>query len=57
MRSSGFAQVHLQWFAAPDVEGTEPPGERRRSAAREAGMVARSAELPAALALDRKSVV
>lgn len=51
MRSSGFAQVHLQWFAAPDVERTEPPGERRRRAAREAGMVARSAELPAALAL------
>lgn len=49
--ADGFAQVHLQWFAAPGDERTEPPGAWRRQAAREAGMVARSAELPAALAL------
>ena len=49
--AGGFAQVHLQWFAAPGDERTEPPGALRRRAAREAGMVARSAELPAALAL------
>ena len=49
--AGAFAHVHLQWFAASDDGRTEPPTALRMRAAREAGQVARSPELPAALML------
>ena len=48
MSAGTFAQVHLQWFAAPAADRTEPPGALRLRAA---GAEARSADLTGVLAL------
>lgn len=50
-KTSSAAFIDLQWFAAEDEGRTETPTEYKLRKAREEGRVAKSAELPSAVAL------
>lgn len=50
-KTNSAAAIDLQWFAAEDEGRTETPSEYKLRKAREEGRVAKSAELPSAVAL------